>query len=141
MPSYQPFRWADLDEVFAHSDVLSLHLPLTTETAGLVNRERLRLVRPNAFLINTSRGGLVVEADLAVALNEGRLSGAAVDVVGLEPIRADNPLLSARNCLITPHIAWATREARRRLLDATIANVAAFLTGKPTNVVNDPLVR
>jgi glycerate dehydrogenase len=125
-----------LDELFARADVVTLHCPLTPATAGVVNRERLRRLRPGAFLINTARGGLVVEQDLAEALNEGRLAGAAVDVVSNEPIRPDNPLLSARNCLITPHIAWATREARRRLLDATVANVASFLAGRPTNVVN-----
>jgi glycerate dehydrogenase len=135
---HQPFTWAELDELFARCDVISLHCPLTAETAGLVNRERLRLARPGAMLINTSRGGLVVERDLADALNEGRLAGAAVDVASAEPIRPDNPLLAARNCLITPHVAWATREARRRLLDATVANVAAFLAGRPTNVVNRP---
>lgn len=134
-PAYQPFAWAELDEVF-RADVIALHCPLTPETAGLVNRERLRLMRPEALLINTARGGLVVEADLAEALNEGRLAGAAVDVASREPIRTDNPLLTARNCLITPHIAWATREARRRLLQTTIDNVASFLAGEPRNVVN-----
>jgi glycerate dehydrogenase len=135
-PAAVPCAWAGLDELFARSDVISLHCPLTPETAGLVDRARLRLVKPGAFLLNTSRGGLVGEADLAAALNEGRLAGAAVDVVTQEPIRHDNPLLTARNCLITPHIAWATREARRRLLEATQANVANFLAGTPTNVVN-----
>jgi glycerate dehydrogenase len=128
--------WLDLDSLFARADVLSLHCQLTAETAGLVNRHRLRLVKPSAFLINTSRGGLVVEEDLAGALNEGRLAGAAVDVVSREPARPENPLLSARNCLITPHIAWATREARRRLLEATFHNIANFLAGRPNNVVN-----
>jgi glycerate dehydrogenase len=135
-PAYQPFAWAGLEELFGRADVISLHCSLNPETAGLVNRERLQRIRPGAFLINTSRGGLIVEQDLAQALNEGRLAGAAVDVVTQEPIRPDNPLLSARNCLITPHIAWATREARRRLLDATVANVAGFLAGRPTNVVS-----
>jgi glycerate dehydrogenase len=135
-PAYRPFAWASLDELFARSDVISLHCPLTAQTAGLVNRERLQLVRPGALLVNTARGGLVVEEDLAEALNGGLLAGAAVDVVSCEPIRPDNPLLAARNCLVTPHIAWATREARRRLLDATVANVANFLAGRPTNVVN-----
>jgi glycerate dehydrogenase len=134
-PAHQSFRWVTLNDLFAGSDVITLHVPLTAETAGLVNRERLRLVRPGALLINTSRGGLVIEADLAEALNEGQLGSAAVDVVSLEPIRPDNPLLQARNCLITPHIAWATRDARRRLLDATVANVKNFLAGNPTNVV------
>jgi glycerate dehydrogenase len=135
-PAYQPFAWVELDELFARSDVISLHCPLTEATAGLVDRRRLALVRPTAFLINTSRGGLVVEEALAEALNEGRLAGAAVDVVSHEPIRRDNPLLRAKNCVITPHIAWATREARGRLLAATVANVAAFLAGRPVNVVN-----
>ncbi len=140
-PGYQPFRWADLDELFARSDVITLHVPLTAETVGLVNRARLSLAKPGAMLINTSRGGLVVEQDLADALKEGRLAGAAVDVVTQEPIRPDNPLLLARNCSIAPHIAWATREARRRLLEATVANVASFLAGRPTNVVNLPMGR
>jgi len=125
-----------LDELFARADVISLHCPLTPETAGLVNRDRLHLVRPGALLLNTSRGGLVLEADLAEALNAGRLAGAAVDVAAREPISPDSPLLTARNCLITPHIAWATREARRRLLEATVANVANFLAGRPTHVVS-----
>jgi glycerate dehydrogenase len=137
-PAYQPFAWAGLDELFAEADVISLHCPLTPETAGLVNRERLQRVKRGAFLLNTSRGGLVVEQDLAEALNAGQLAAAAVDVVAQEPLRPDNPLLSARNCLITPHIAWATREARRRLLEATVANVANFFAGRPTNVVNQP---
>ena len=135
-PEYPPFVRVGLDELFARADVISLHCPLTPQTAGLVNHERLRLVKPGAILINTARGGLVVEEDLAEALNAGRLGAAAVDVVGREPIRPDNPLLMARNCVITPHIAWATREARRRLLETTVANVAAFLAGRPTNVVN-----
>ena len=135
-PDYRPFAWVGLDELFTRADVISLHCPLTAETAGLVNRERLRLVVPSAFLVNTARGGLVIEEDLTEALNAGRLAGAAVDVVSREPIQPNNPLLAARNCLITPHIAWATREARRRLLEATVANVANFLAGRPTNVVN-----
>ncbi len=131
-----PGAWCDLDTLFARSDVISLHCPLTAQTAGLVNRQRLRLARPGAFLINTARGGLVVEEDLAEALNSGKLAGAAVDVVAHEPIEPGNPLLGAKNCLITPHIAWATAEARGRLMDATAANVSAFLAGQPINVVN-----
>jgi glycerate dehydrogenase len=131
-----PAAWCSLDELFTRADVISLHCPLTDQTAGLVNRDRLRLVKPTAFLINTARGGLVVEKDLAEALNEGRLAGAAVDVVSQEPIRLDNPLLAAPRCLITPHIAWATTEARARLMDTVVANVAAFIAGKPINVVN-----
>jgi glycerate dehydrogenase len=131
-----PVAWCELDELFARADVISLHCPLTDQTAGLVNRERLRLAKPSAFLINTARGGLVVEEHLAEALNAGRLAGAAVDVVSQEPIRPDNPLLGAKNCLITPHIAWATEEARRRLMEITVANVSSFLAGQPINVVN-----
>jgi glycerate dehydrogenase len=101
-----------------------------------VNRRRLELVKPTAYLLNTARGPLVAERDLSEALNEGRLAGAGLDVVAGEPIRPDNPLLSARNCVLTPHIAWATVEARRRLLEAVVANVANFLAGQPTNVVN-----
>jgi len=126
----------DLGELFTRADVISLHCPLTPETRGLVNRERLRLVKPSAFLINTARGPLIVEEDLAEALDAGRLAGAALDVVSIEPIRPENPLLRARNCLITPHIAWATEESRRRLLEATVTNVASFLAGRPVNVVN-----
>jgi glycerate dehydrogenase len=132
----RPVTWCELDDLFARADVISLHCPLTPQTAGLVNSKRLGLIKPSAFLINTARGGLVVEQDLADALYAGRLAGAGVDVVSKEPIRPDNPLLAARNCLITPHNAWATEEARRRLMAATVANVAAFLAGKPINVVN-----
>jgi glycerate dehydrogenase len=135
-PAYGPFAWAGLDELFAAADVISLHCPLTAQTAGLVDAGQLRRMKPGAFLVNTARGGLVAEADLAAALREGRLAGAAVDVVSAEPVKPDNPLLTAPNCLVTPHVAWATREARRRLLDATVANVAAFLAGRPVNVVN-----
>ena len=129
-------NWCDVDGLFTGSDVISLHCPLTEQTAGLVNWQRLQLARASAFLINTARGALVVEEDLAEALNTGKLAGAALDVVAREPIRPDNPLLKAKNCLLTPHIAWATSEARRRLMDATVANVSAFLAGQPINMVN-----
>jgi glycerate dehydrogenase len=102
----------------------------------MVNRNFLSRCKPSAFLLNAARGPLVVEADLADALNNGRLAGAAVDVVSEEPIAQSNPLLTARNCIITPHIAWATLAARRRLMAATAANIAKFLAGKPTNVVS-----
>jgi glycerate dehydrogenase len=131
-----PIEWCSIDDLFSRADVISLHCPLTKETAGIVNRERLQRVKPGTFLINTARGPLIVEEDLAQALNSGKLAGAALDVVSKEPIRPDNPLLKARNCLITPHIAWATDEARGRLMETTVANVAAFLAGKPINVVN-----
>ncbi len=122
--------------VFAEADVVSLHCPQSAENVGLVNRELLGLMKREAFFINTARGGLVVEQDLADALNAGRIAGAAVDVVSVEPIRPDNPLLSARNCLITPHLAWASLAARRRLMAATARNIEAYLAGKPMNVVN-----
>lgn len=125
-----------LDELFRRSDVVSLHCPLTPDTAGLVNAARLALMRRSAFLINTSRGPLIVDADLAAALESGRLAGAAVDVLSAEPPAAGNPLLAAKNCLITPHNAWAAGAARARLLETSVANVRAFLDGRPTNVVN-----
>ena len=129
-------QWASLDDVFRHSDVVSLHCPLTAETEGLVNRHRLRLMKPSAFLINTSRGPLVDEAALAEALAEGTLAGAGLDVLSSEPPPASNPLLCAPSCVITPHIAWATKAARERLLASAAANVRAFLEGSPINVVN-----
>jgi glycerate dehydrogenase len=135
-PSYQPFAWATLEELLPRADVITLHSPLTPETTGMVNRHFLSQCKPSAFLLNAARGPLVVEAHLADALNNGRLAGAAVDVVSEEPIAPDNPLLTARNCIITPHIAWASLAARLRLMAATAANIASFLAGKPTNVVN-----
>ena len=127
---------AELNDVFAKADVLSLHCPLTPQTEKLVNAERLSLMKPTAFLINTSRGSLIDEQALADALNGGKLAGAGVDVLSTEPPAKDNPLLSAKNCHITPHIAWASRAARQRLLSIAIDNVAAFVAGKPQNVVN-----
>lgn len=125
-----------VDDLFRHSDVVSLHCPLTAETQGMVNAARLALMRRSAFLINTSRGPLIVDADLAAALESGRLAGAAVDVLSAEPPAAGNPLLAAKNCLITPHNAWAATAARARLLEKAVANVRAFLDGRPANVVN-----
>ena len=126
----------DLDTLFRNSDVVSLHCPLTPETEKLVNRERLAVMKETAFLINTSRGPLVDGAALAAALKENRLAGAALDVLEIEPPPADNPLLRAKNCLVTPHIAWATRSARRRLLNTAVQNAKAFVAGAPQNVVN-----
>ncbi len=126
----------DVDRLFAESDVVSLHCPLTPETDKLVDARRLSLMKPTAFLINTARGALVDEAALAEALAAGRIAGAGLDVLSVEPPAPSNPLLSAPRCVITPHIAWATRDARRRLLDTTAGNVAAFLAGSPRNVVN-----
>jgi len=127
--------YVDLDTVFAQSDVLSLHCPLTPETKGLVSRKRLELMKESALLINTSRGPVVDEAALADALNRGAIAGAGVDVLSLEPPPADNPLLSAANCIITPHVAWATLAARGRLLDTVVGNVKAWMNGQPVNVV------
>jgi glycerate dehydrogenase len=129
-------RQFDLDALFRDSDVVSLHCPLTAETARLVNRERLAMMKPTAFLINTSRGGLIDEEALADALNSGRLAGAGLDVLDAEPPAVGNPLFTAQNCYITPHIAWATKASRQRLLDLAVQNVAEFLAGRPRNVVN-----
>jgi glycerate dehydrogenase len=132
-----PLSWAaDVPSLFAAADIVTLHCPLTAENAGFVNAPLLRRMKPTAFFINTARGALVHESDLAAALDAGQLAGAAVDVVSAEPIRADNPLLAARNCIITPHMAWASLAARRRLLATTVRNVEAFLAGRPLNVVN-----
>ena len=135
-PDWPDFRWAELEELLRESDVVSLHSPLLPETDGMIDARRLAWMKPTAFLINTSRGGLVVDRDLADALNAGRLAGAGLDVLLVEPPTPDNPLLSARNCLVTPHMAWATHEARARLMDLTVENVVAFLAGQPVNVVN-----
>jgi len=126
---------ASIDEVFAHSDAISLHCPLTDATKHLVGERTLGLMKKTAFVINTGRGPLVDEAALAEALNEGRIAGAGLDVLSVEPPKADNPLLTAKNCLITPHIGWASHEARVRLIDAVASNLRAFLNGKPVNVV------
>jgi glycerate dehydrogenase len=135
-PQYKPFSWATLEETAAKSDIVTLHCPLTDASRGLINQKFLSQVKPSCILINSARGPLLVDADLANALNQGRIAGAALDVVSVEPVREDNPLLSARNCLITPHIAWATLAARKRLMDATAMNIECFLQGSPRNVVN-----
>jgi glycerate dehydrogenase len=128
-------QYVDLETLFSQSDVVSLHCPATPDTIGFVNRTLLSIMKPSAYLINTSRGNLVNETDLAHALNEGKLAGAGLDVLSVEPPRANNPLLTAQNCIITPHIAWASREARQRLMHLVADNVRAFLTGNPQNVV------
>jgi glycerate dehydrogenase len=133
---YPGFRFATLDDLLRSSDVVSLHCPLFPETQGLMNKERLRLMKPTALLINTSRGPLIVDQDLADALNSGVIAGAGVDVLSVEPPAASNPLLTAKNCLVTPHIAWAAKEARARLMNLAVENLAAFVSGKPQNVVN-----
>jgi glycerate dehydrogenase len=116
--------------------VVSLHSPLLPETEGMIHAGTLALMKPTAILINTSRGPLVVDRDLADALDNGRLAGAGLDVLSVEPPAQDNPLLSAHNCLITPHMAWATKEARSRLMELAVENLAAWLSGNPRNVVN-----
>lgn len=128
-------QFVDLDTLFAESDVVSLHCPLTPETQGLVNADRLARMKPTAFLLNTARGPLIDEPALARALNAGQIAGAALDVLSTEPPSPDNPLLTAQNCILTPHIAWATLAARQRLMDTVTANFRAFLTGRPVNVV------
>ncbi len=129
-------QFVALDDLFRQSDVVSLHCPLTPETQKLVNAERLAMMKRSAYLINTGRGPLVDEGALAASLHAGRIAGAGLDVLSDEPPPADHPLLTAPNCYITPHIAWATRAARERLLDVAVANVKAFLAGTPQNVVN-----
>ena len=130
----QGVKKATLDELFAESDVISLHCPLTPDTKELVNANRLKTMKPSAILINTGRGPLVNEQDLADALNEGRIAGAGLDVLSVEPSVAGNPLLSAKNCFITPHIAWATKEARTRLMDIAINNLRSYQEG---NIINN----
>ena len=126
----------DLDTLFSQSDVVSLHCPLTPDTNALVNARRIEQMKPTAYLLNTARGPLVNEADLAAALHSGRIAGAGLDVLSVEPPSPSNPLLPAPRCVIPPHIAWAPRDARRRLLETTAGNVAAFLSGSPRHVVN-----
>lgn len=129
-------RWVSREELFAEADVISIHCPLFPETKGMINREAIGLMKRTALVINTARGGCIVEQDLADALNSGRIAGAAVDVVSQEPMKEDNPLLTAKNIIITPHIAWAPREVRQRLLQIAGDNMGAFLAGHPINVVN-----
>lgn len=125
----------ELDELFKTCDIISLHCPLTPSTKEIVNKERLALMKPTAIIINTGRGPLVNEQDLADALNEGKIAAAGVDVLSTEPPKADNPLLKAKNCFITPHIAWATKEARVRLMDIAVNNLKSFKQGKVINNV------
>lgn len=135
-PSRQGPGDATLDEVLENSDVISLHCPLTEATRHIIRRETIAKMKDGAILINTARGPLINEQDVREALQSGKLYAAAMDVAAQEPIQADSPLLGLDNCLITPHIAWAPREARQRLMDMTVSNLRAFLNGKPQNVVN-----
>ncbi len=130
------FSWAEIPQLLERSDVVSIHCPLFPETRGLINAANLARMKPTAFLLNTSRGPIVVEEDLAEALNTNRIAGAGIDVLSTEPPPPGNPLFGAKNCLITPHISWATREARTRLMKGSLANLAAWRSGTPTNVVN-----
>ena len=130
------FRWAGIPELLEQADVISIHCPLTPETNGLINSQSLSTMKRSAFLLNTSRGPIVVDQDLALALNDGVISGAGIDVLSVEPPEKDNPLFSAKNCIITPHIAWATKEARTRLMGMAVQNLRAFSQGNPVNVVS-----
>lgn len=132
----QGCRWVPLEALFAESDVVSLHCPLNDSTRHLVGKDLLSLMKPTALLINTSRGGVIDSAALAEALNSGKLAGAGLDVLEQEPPEADDPLLTAKNCVITPHIAWASKEARERLISSVAENLKAFQQGCPRNVVN-----
>lgn len=124
------------DDLYSRADVISLHCPLTADNTGMINREAIAKMKDGVIIINNSRGPLINENDLAQALKEGKVAAAAVDVVSGEPIRADNPLLAAPNCLITPHISWAPKESRQRIMEGTAQNIAAFLSGNPIHVVN-----
>lgn len=130
------FRWVDMDTLAKESDIISFHCPLTEKTTGLVNKEFIGKCKDGAVIINTSRGPVINDSDLADALNNGKLRGAGLDVLTVEPPKADNPLLKAKNCFITPHIAWAAFETRERLMNILKENITAYLSGKPQNVVN-----
>ena len=129
-------QYVELDELFARSDVIALHCPLFPNTKGIVNKDSIAKMKDGVIIINNSRGPLVVEEDLAAALNSGKVAAAGLDVVSTEPIRGDNPLLTAKNCIITPHMSWGSRSSRQRIMDCTVGNVRAFLAGQPQNVVN-----
>jgi len=129
-------KYAELDELLANSDVISLHCPLFPETQGIINKDTIAKMKDGVMILNTSRGPLIVEEDLRDALNSGKVAGAALDVVSKEPIEMNNPLLSAKNIIITPHIAWAPKESRQRLMDIAVDNLKAFISGNPQNVVN-----
>ena len=129
-------EYVELDELYARADVITLHCNLTPENTGMINKDSIAKMKDGVILINNARGQLIVEQDVADALNAGKIAGAGLDVVYTEPIKADNPLLQAKNCIITPHISWAPVESRQRIMDITIDNVRAFLAGQPQNVVN-----
>lgn len=129
-------EYVSLDTLLARADVIFLHCPLFKETKGIINRDNIAKMKDGVIIINNSRGPLINEYDLAEALNSGKVYAAAVDVVSTEPIKGDNPLLTAKNCIITPHISWAPKESRKRLMDIAVDNLKSFITGEPKNVVN-----
>lgn len=129
-------QYAELEELLAESDVIALHCPLFPETEGIINKDSIAKMKDGVIILNNSRGPLIVEQDLADALNSGKVAAAGLDVVSTEPIKGDNPLLGAKNCIITPHISWAPKESRKRLMDIAVNNLVEFLAGNPVNVVN-----
>ncbi len=129
-------QYVDLDTLLRSSDVIALHCPLFPETQGIINKDTIAKMKDGVILLNNSRGPLIVEQDVADALNSGKIYAAGLDVVSTEPIKADNPLLTAKNCLITPHISWAPKESRQRIMDCSAENLRAFLDGSPIHVVN-----
>lgn len=130
------FKWVEVNELLQQADVVSIHCPLTPETKGLINKESLKTMKNSAFILNTARGPIVVDQDLADALNGGIIAGAGIDVLSVEPPEENNPLFKAENCIVTPHIAWATIESRTRAMDIAQGNLSAFMNGEPVNVVN-----
>lgn len=132
----ETMRYADLDELFAESDIISLHCPLFPETEGIINKDTIAKMKDGVIILNNSRGPLIKEQDLADALDSGKVYAAGLDVVSSEPIKGDNPLLKAKNCIITPHISWAPKESRKRLMDIAVDNLAQYINGAPVNVVN-----
>ena len=129
-------EYVDLDTLYARADVVTLHCNLTPENTGMINKDSIAKMKDGVILINNARGQLISEQDVADALNSGKMAAAGLDVVYTEPIRPDNPLLGAKNCILTPHISGAPKESRQRIMDTTVENVRAFLAGAPVNVVN-----
>ena len=129
-------QYVELDTLFAEADVVVLHCPLFPETSGIINKDNIEKMKDGVIIINNSRGPLIVEQDLTDALNSDKVAAAGLDVVSTEPIKGDNPLLKAKNCIITPHISWAPKESRQRLMDIAVDNLAKFIEGEPVNVVN-----
>ncbi len=134
-------EYVDLDTLLHQSDVIALHCPLFPETVGLICKKNILKMKDGVIILNNSRGALVVEQDLADALNSGKVAAAALDVVSTEPITGDNPLLKAKNCIITPHISWAAKESRQRIMDMSVGNLKAYIAGSPINVVNDNMLK